>query len=286
MFFLDENIFLAPKISQLYRRLGMQIFCRGALLILTAFVLSGCNISLKQASPILSFKTENTESTDGEVAINSAIEGNAANDIEQLKTLYFSDVINSVKEADDPSSTVEIFSGLLFRSDRVCKEYLFGLVELRNTYKITNKALDSLPTIVSVFNLPGSDLITATRINSIKDGVASSLTDIGLDDTAFLNDIREIQSIRRKMRNSIIKALDVNVKVGYIGYEVLEKDKISKKLPVYSIYAALADLETYHEACSLFEKIYFDYKESDKLSELYAYRNLPDDQRLTIAEKN
>jgi hypothetical protein len=264
----------------------MHSFCKGALLFLTLLALSACNISLKQASPILSFKTEESENIDGEAGISSVIQGNAAHDIEQLKTLYFSDVINSVKDADDPSSTAEILSGLLFRSDRVCKQYLFGLVELRNTYKITNKALDSLPTIVSVFNLPGSELITATRINSIKDGVASSLTDIGLDDTAFLNDIREIQSIRRKMRNSILKALDVNVKAGYVGYEVLEKGDATKNLKVYSIFSALADLETYHDACSLFEKIYFDFKESDKLSELYAYRNLPDGQRLNIAEKN
>ena len=248
---------------------------------LVAFLMAGCDITLKQAKPILSVTSHDQENTGDAEIIQLETPGYHTNEILAARSVYFSDVIASVEEAANPVVSAEIISGLLIKSDRVCKQYLFDLVQLRNGYKITGQALGALPTILSVFSLPGSDIVTATRINAVKAGVSNSLMDIGLDETAVLNDLREIQSIRKKMRAAIFKALDNNIKIGYVGIEADTGQNEG-----YSTFSALLDLETYHEACSLYEKIYFDFQESDKLSELNAYRSLPNTSRLTIAEGN
>lgn len=253
------------------------------LYVLLPFVLVACDFGQRQAQQIFSLsampsddvsktqKFENSTNSENENKLDlmKLDRNEAVSIILSQNSIVYSDIVEVIEYHDDPSLTAEIISGMLLKSDRVCKRYLFNIIDLRNGYKITNQALNTLPTILTVFGLPGTEIVTIGRINSVQEGVASSLTDIGIDQVSLLNNLKDIQSVRKKMRNAIHKAFSQNIENQYVGV-----GPSSNSEQAYTVFSALLDLETYHETCSLYEKIYFNFDVPEKLNQLNAFRLL------------
>lgn len=260
------------------------------LFVFLPIILSACDFGHRQAKQIFSLSVVPSELQKSEqdsdlgennatiVELTSLERNEAVSVVLSQKSIIYSDIVEVIKYYKEPSFTAEIVSGLILKSDRVCKSYLYNIIDARNSYRITNNALNSLPTILTVFGLPGSDIITIGRINSVQEGVKNSLVDIGIDEVSLLNNLKDIQSVRKKMRNAIHKAFSQNIENGYVGV-----GKSNNSSEAYSIFSALLDLETYHETCSLYEKIYFNFDVPQKLNQLNAFRLLNPEKQNIVA---
>jgi len=231
--------------------------------------LASCNNSYKSANELFSLSTLPENEKKQEVSFPTNGEsGKVLNYILSDNKVHFSQISNYLETSNGENIFTQVMYGLLLKSERVCKNYLEFIVDTRNSIKVANQALDILPGIFTAFTSAGSSsLFTAAQISSIRSGVETTFSDLQLGSTAIKNSIESIRSIRLKMRSSIIKALE-------------DDDQY------YGTFPALLDIETYHQTCSVYDKIYFNFTEVEKLAELIAYKEAGPENKLAVVQGN
>ena len=168
----------------------------------------------------------------------------------------------------DETYTKPVQYGLIIKSDRVCKAYLDHILDLRTGAKISKQLLEPLPGVVAAYTSPGSNAVrVAGQISATLSGVETALSGIGLEEEYIKNTIRRIVSLRNKMKDALLMAIE---------------DEASG----YNPHSFYMDIETYHHACSVYDRILYDEAEGDMLKELFAYRMIDDDAtRRALLEK-
>ena len=262
------------------------------------FVLSltACDVSYRHAPPIInltSYAAENpTSGNSGATAqqqIDSLLEQDNVTPGQIVALLLssgkvdYSSIVEIANHFDDPYVTAEIVYGLLMKSDRVCQNYLYGIVDTRNGLKAANSALGSLPGIISGFTSSGGSLLTASQISSVRNGVSTILGDFSITEALINSALNEIRAAQRKMKQAIGIVLSSNLQANYSGVGVAPAEAIFSDVNnAYSIYTALLDIELYHQTCSVYDRIYFNNGDSNRLGSLMAYNLLTDEQKAEV----
>lgn len=212
--------------------------------ILSLFLLSAC-IQYKSAPDIIqSSKIQGENGYEVYVGLQVQNNYNFKKDIlgneyvpAEMHELYY-----ALSSQADYQSRTSIATQLLNVSDRVCKDYIYYLLDSRSFINIST---NSVKDIVSIFTATGVSERITNRITNITTGVGNIANNYYLTEQLLNKTFQKIKADRIVFKSLILAAWETN-----------EPPIDAKNNQNYSIMQFLSDLDKYHNVCSFYNETF------------------------------